>query len=337
MTVLDKRIGFGGYNATQDYNLVSKNLNNKKKMLSSRSSGKLSKKTAIKHPTYLDKYGNRVDIRFSAASSSSKKRTSSFKRMKENEFRKLLRPMQTNVSTDVEYPNRNIRNHRYTIENLIDGSFLNNSQFKTLENVTFSKDSNENQSKSDTKIAPKRINKIFLRDCSPNESILQEHNLNSVKCNLWTNEDLSVGNLSIDDKTDYSDLNDVNLKSLRSLKYQNYSNILTPKIHSVSTRYDRTHNVSDYKLKIIPNKTSNNIQHPEMTKTLPLVQEEAEVQKVSDSKMIKGDNRFELYEDEKDSNNLTHPTGNFDEKLLTQNTQIFDQESLSNDRKTPEL
>lgn len=337
MTVLDKRSCFGGYNATQDYNLVSKNLNNKRKMLSSRSSGKLSKKTSIRHPTYLDKYGNRVDIRFSAANSSSKKRTSSFKRMKENEFRKLLRPAQTNVSTDAQYPNNDIRNHKYSIDQLIDGSILNNSQFKTLEEVTFSQGYNENKAKSDTKIAPKRINKVFLREYSPRDGVLKEQNLNSIKCNLWTNEDLSVGDLSIDDRTEYSDLNEVNLKSLRSLKYQNFSNILTPKIHSVSTRYDRTHKMSDYKQRNIQNNTLNDIQQPEMAKTSLLVLEETENQKVSSPELLKNDLKSEFYEDEKDANNVTHPTGNFDEKLLTQNTQIFEQESISNDRKTPEL
>jgi hypothetical protein len=201
LIVLDKRVSLGGYNMGQDYNFTTKNLSNKRKLHNSRSSGKISKKSSIKNQFYKDKFGNRVDKRFSTTTNTSKNRTKSFKRIKENEFRKLLR----HVPGNAECLNSNgIRNQKYTIDHLIDSSDIS-SLFKTHENIMFPKEFKENTSRSDTKTASKKINRIFLQDYSPNDSVLKEQNLNSVKCNLWTKEDLSY-----DDRTDYSDPNEIN-------------------------------------------------------------------------------------------------------------------------------
>ena len=87
---------------SQDYSVSAKNLNNRK-LQSSRSSCKINKNLVSQPPRDFEtKTKNRIHKRSSNNSSVSKKRTKSFKRIKENEFRKILRPMQNiNLTSDL--------------------------------------------------------------------------------------------------------------------------------------------------------------------------------------------------------------------------------------------
>ena len=178
--VLDKRVSFGNYNLSQDYSLVAKNLKKNNKLGNSKSSGKLYKNPSTQKSQCIESYGNRMEKRFSTNSSLSSKRTKSFKRIKENEFRKLLRPIHKGKVASETKMKSGIDVTKFNIKNLIDGPITDNMLFKTLEDLN-GRSNFGKQSKSDTKMASTRMNRN-LTDEFPNTSgINREKYLQSIK------------------------------------------------------------------------------------------------------------------------------------------------------------
>lgn len=138
-------MSFGSSNISQDYSWVSKNWSKinldsnfqsyvKDKLKSSKSSGKLSKNFSVNKKSYIDQYSNRIDKGFNSNTSNSKGRDKSFQKLKENEFRKLLRPMQTVDSIQNLSQNKHgININNLHIKDLIDGPIIDNELFKTFE------------------------------------------------------------------------------------------------------------------------------------------------------------------------------------------------------------
>ena len=184
---------------SQDYTWQSKAINKanidssfqwylNEKLKNSKSSGKLSKNSAINRQNRIDNFWNKIEKKFYTNTSCSKGREKSNKKTKENEFRKLLRPMHTNQTS-----------HKMTSTQ----RELNLNQFhiKTIK-ATPSADNNSNQifdnqngtaqivkSKSDHKVkASKSKSKLFDEKAS-STIILREKWLNSIKCDLWLNID----------------------------------------------------------------------------------------------------------------------------------------------------
>lgn len=165
---------------SQDYSLVAKNLKKNNKLVNSKSSGKLYKNSSTQKSQCIENYGNRMEKRFSTNSSLSTKRTKSFKRIKENEFRKLLRPIQKGKVTSETKFKTGIDVTKFNIKNLIDGPITDNMLFKTLEDLN-GRSNLAKQSKSDTKIASTRMNRNLTDEFPTATGINREKYLHSIK------------------------------------------------------------------------------------------------------------------------------------------------------------
>jgi hypothetical protein len=192
----------------------------------------LNKNSAfLNHKNFDYKIPHPAEIkRYRTNKSESKKRTKSFKRIKENEFRKLLRPCQMSVNSGNSKPS--IDTEKFNINHLIEGPINENVLFKTLEDIKgrnfkyfIEIAQNEKKSKSGTKVAANRSRTEFLGEYATNSHILKEKCLNSVKCNLWITEDSSLTdksqNSSIDLRQDKNSNYRASVKNLTSLRHQN--------------------------------------------------------------------------------------------------------------------
>lgn len=168
-SVLEKRITNRNYNMNQDYSCFTKS-GIKDKLKGSKSSGKISNVTM---PSQSQQKPNKN--RFSANTSTSKKRDKSFKKMKENEFRKLLRPVHTNS----------------TIDNIFDDKLNNELKKQGLNGIQLG----NSTSKSDHKLI-KAKSRTSPNGAPTSLHIIRERCLNSIKCNLWTN-DIGKSEISI--------------------------------------------------------------------------------------------------------------------------------------------
>ena len=258
-SVLDRRVTNNNYNIIHDYTVITKNIG-KDKLKGSKSSVSTSLLPLAKHEisTCSSKASsNKSSIasrqkqtaikKFNSAVGVSKRRDKSFKRLKENEFRKLLRPANTNQTIDVD---------------------LSSTKAMKLNHATLSEiPSSITQSKSDQK-SYRSKSRTRQHYSYMGGKVLREKSMNSVKCNLWTN-DISTEPIIQEDtmnnevyfkthsKMPYADNNDLNLATPENsqlekevgLNSQSSKNIVFRTFNnSLEEDFKQNISISDYEL-----------------------------------------------------------------------------------------
>lgn len=136
--------------------------------MSSKSSGRLNHNLSSHKQQISEKYGSRMDYKFNSNTSKERDHT----KLKENEFRKLLRPVQS-IRTTGHPKNKTsskVDLSRFTITTLVDEQTPDNSLFQTS-------DVNGNgkpKAKSDQKVYSAKSRTSLIDEAHPNASILRE-------------------------------------------------------------------------------------------------------------------------------------------------------------------
>ena len=201
LIVLDRKLNLGTPNVSHDYISFSKNLNKsnidssfqsylKDKLKNSRSSEKINKNSGISKPSYIDQYGNKMDKRFNSNTSCSKGREKPVKKLKENEFRKSFRPMHTNKTFEKLYTHQKDLNvNQFHIKLNKDIPTIENSFHQTFDEHKVI--SQFLKAKSDQKVKSCKSKSKLFDEKASNAIILREKWLNSIKCDLWFNNESS--------------------------------------------------------------------------------------------------------------------------------------------------
>lgn len=129
----------------------------------------------------MEHNSKRAEKGFSSNASNSKGRDQSFQKLKENEFRKLLRPMKTvDCIQSATQSKQGVYINHLNIQDLIDGPIIENELFKTFESQS-SAECKPKKSKSDQKSMASKSRTKLVDTKSHNDFILQEKCMNSVK------------------------------------------------------------------------------------------------------------------------------------------------------------
>jgi len=237
---------------------VSKNLK-KERLKNSRSSGKISKNTTYTNNNYMDKYQNVLDKKYRTnnSNSNSNTRTKSFKRIKENEFRKLLRPDQASEVMSAADKSPRIDTEKFNINNLIEGPIGENNLFRTLEDI---KHTSVHKTQH-PKIALCRSRTEYSSDYTSNQNILKEKCMNSFKDCNYTSDDIPSAGESYSSslepqkrKKEQPYKNSV--KNVPPIRFQNV-NLFDVHLHKMGSKCETNRSLNRTDLLMVPDKLSS--------------------------------------------------------------------------------
>ncbi|CAI2378238.1 unnamed protein product [Moneuplotes crassus] len=181
-SVLSKKSNYNGYNLSQDYSFALKALGTKK-LQNSKSSGKLNKKLISQRSNDQRKKSKGGSKTISKNPSVSKKRTKSSNRVKENDFKNVLKPAQdNNISSEVGIHTR--KSEKFHLNPLREEFTYEKEILKPLiapQNEAILK---ENYSKTAHKIV-NRHRGVREETYSPHSVVLQENGLSKITCNIF--------------------------------------------------------------------------------------------------------------------------------------------------------